>query len=244
MGPNHTPLCDIYIDESSQNGHRHLVLGGILVPTLEVTALVSEIMKARLPELPHGEMKWAKVSRTKLSAYKRVMDLFFSRDLADVAHFHSLVVDLTQQNNAAFNEGNREIGFNKEVFQLARKFGRLYPGRFHVYVDERKTDQRTEELRLMLNRHVHKTQPQRDWPYRRVQFRDSSATPILQVTDILTGAIAYKMNGHDKAENASPAKCELAEYVLSSAGIRDVSKGTAVGGKFTIWHRRLKKVVP
>lgn len=77
--PDPRQLFDIYIDESSQTRHRYLVLGGIIVPTASVEAVNAEIIKCRLPELPYGEMKWTKVSRSKLGAYQRVVNAFFLR---------------------------------------------------------------------------------------------------------------------------------------------------------------------
>ena len=124
---------------------------------------------------------------------------------------------------------------------LRGKFARLYdPARFHIYPDERKTRHAPDDLRVILNRHVHKSQPQRDWPYRRVQFRNSKNTPVLQLVDILTGALAFELNQHNRAENASPAKCDLCQHILDRADVRDVFRDTAVAGKFTIWHRRLR----
>jgi hypothetical protein len=236
-------LFDAFVDESSQNDHRYLVLGGVILPASYTDKMVDGISGARQPELPQGEMKWGKVSRFKLPAYGKVVDLFFSPEWKE-AHFHALVVDTSKQNNRAFNQGSREIGFNKELFQLASKFGRIYPkGRFHIYPDHRETDQRPEELRLILNRYINKKSPDRDWPYRRVQFRDSSITPLLQLTDIMSGALAYILNGHDRQKGASPAKIELASHILGRAGVRDVTRDTRVTGKFTIWHRQLR-VVP
>jgi hypothetical protein len=94
----------------------------------------------------------------------------------------------------------------------------------------------------MLNRHINRAQPHRDWPYRRVQFRNSAQTPILQLADIMTGAIAFKLNGHDKADDASPAKIEMARHILEYARIRDVFRSTSAAGKFTLWHRNLREV--
>jgi hypothetical protein len=182
-------------------------------------------------------MKWGKISRTKLPAYKRVVDLFFSASRAD---FHSIVVDTARQKHALYNQGSREIGFNKEVYQLGLKFGRLYPMLFHVYPDYRNTDQSLEELRLILNRGIRKKGDTRDWPYRRVQFRDSRKTPLLQVADIFSGALAFLHNGHHVATNASPAKVELAAYILEKAGVSDPTRDTAIRRRFTIWHRVLR----
>jgi len=207
-------VCDVFIDESSQNGHRYLVLGGIIIPTDGVPDFTRRIMEARLPNLPNGEMKWGKVSRFKLDAYKRVIDLFFQPDLKDTVHFHSLVVDTSKLDHKRFNLGSRDIGFNKEIFQLAQKFGRLYNARLNIYPDERVTDQKTEDLRLMLNRYINQRIPQRDWPFRRVQFRNSKKVPILQLADTMSGAIAFCLNGHDKKADASPPKIALSAHIL------------------------------
>jgi len=234
------PFSDVFIDESSQTGHRYLVLGGIIIPSNLTEEFVRRLSERRLPELPQGEMKWGKVSRLKLPAYKRVIDFFFTDEFREVVHFHSLVVDMTKHNNHKFNAGNREIGFNKEVFQLACKFSRLYPVRLNIYPDERKTDQKLDELKLMLNRHVNKKVPGRDWPFRRVQFRDSKKTLVLQLVDTLTGAIAFRLNGHSDRSDASPSKKDLCNHILARAGVRNVFQDTNVRGRFTIWHRQLR----
>jgi predicted nucleotidyltransferase len=43
--------------------------------------------------------------------------------------------------------------------------------------------------------------------------------------------------------SASPAKKALCDHVLSCARISDAMRDTAISGKFTIWHRKLR-VVP
>jgi hypothetical protein len=235
-------LSDIYIDESSQTNHRFLVLGGIIAETQMVDALNAGIGIMRRPELPAGEMKWNKVSRSKLKCYRRVVDTFFDHRLFSSAHFHSVVVDTSALDHHAFNEGSRDIGFNKEIYQLASKFARLYRGRlFHVYPDERDTNQRPEHLRTILNFGRRKAGDPRDWPFRRCHFRDSKRTPLLQLVDVLAGALAYRLNGHHLLPDASPAKIDLSEHVLRKAGVTDPKRDTSMSGKFTIWHRQLRK---
>lgn len=235
-------LCDVYIDESSQNQHRFLVLGAIVVAKQDVDTLNSLIMAARLPDLPAGEAKWTKVSRTKLAAYERIVDVLF--DNLNMVHFHSLVVDTTLLDHHRFNQGSREIGFNKEIYQLAIKCARLYGcSLFHVYPDHRETDQHPEELRLILNRGRRKDGDLRDWPFRRCQFRKSKNTLPLQLTDVLIGALAYTLNSHQHAPSPNPAKVALAGYVLQRGGVRDIFKGTARSGRFTIWPRQLQRRV-
>jgi hypothetical protein len=69
-------LSEIYIDESSQNDHTYLVIGGIIIHKQCLGGFTELIEKARSPELPRGEMKWTKVSQTKLSAYTRALEFW------------------------------------------------------------------------------------------------------------------------------------------------------------------------
>lgn len=235
-------ISDIYIDETSQNKHVFLVLGGLIIDKPCVARFNELVATARNPELPFGEMKWVKVSRSKSPAYKRVVDAFFDGDaMCKPMEFHSIVVDTPNLKDRVFNQGSREIGFNKDVYQLCMKFGRLYKIRlFHVYPDQRPTGASTEELRLILNRGIRKKGDLRDWPFRRVHFQDSKSHYALQLVDILIGALAYRLNNHHQKDGASEAKGELSEYILRRANIKDVNLDTSVAGKFTVWHRRLR----
>jgi hypothetical protein len=141
-------FSDIYLDETSQNRHRYLVIGGLIVHRECVEQLNNSIAQARLPELPYGELKWGKVSKTKLSAYKKVVDTFFdSHPECLPLEFHSIAIHTPDIKDKYFNSGSREIGFNKEVYQLSMKFGRLYKtSYFNVYPDQRTTKSSVEEL--------------------------------------------------------------------------------------------------
>lgn len=66
-------ITDIRIDESSQTKNRYLVLGGIGIATLSVAEADKTLAQVRLPLLPHGEMKWGKISNSKINAYGRTV---------------------------------------------------------------------------------------------------------------------------------------------------------------------------
>lgn len=232
---------DVFIDESSQTQNRYLVIGSIVLPLAETAGANETMLACRPPELNEfGELKWIKVSTAKFPAYRRVIEAFFRNPMLRPLEFHAVIIDTSRLNHRKFNQGDREIGFSKEIFQLCRKIGRLYPGTFHVYLDRRETTETPEKVRLILNRSAKRDGDKRDWPFRRMQFRNSKAVPLLQLADIFCGAIAYALNGHALVPGASPAKSALSAYVLESAGITDVFADTARRGKFTLWHRRLK----
>lgn len=234
-------LCDIYIDESSQTQNRYLLLGGLVIPTMTVNLTDAALTKARHPELPFGEMKWGKVSKAKVKAYRRFVDCFFDGVEFKGVHFHSIVVDTSLVDNATYNQGSTDIGFNKEVYQLARKFARLYPSRFfHLYPDERQTSQRPSNLRDILNAGSAKSGDRREWPFRRCQFRRSHDTMSLQLVDLLLGALAFAVNGHADKPGSSEAKRALSAHILRRAGVNYPMVDTRMSGKFTVWHRNLQ----
>lgn len=242
VAANPAQLSDVYIDESSQTKHRFLGLGGTIINTLDMPAFEAALAKARLPELPNGELRWTKVSATKLPAYQRVVDMFFNR-IPGVAplEFHALIVDTSKLRDHVFNKGSREIGFNKEVYQLCQKFRRNYRYRlFHVYPDERRTRSDPQELRFMLNRAAAKSGDPREWPFRRLHPRDSKLTAALQLNDVLLGAVMFEINGHSRAIDASPAKVALSAHILKRANISYPMVSTNRSGRFTIWHRDLE----
>ena len=240
--PSIETISDIYIDESSQTKNRFLLLGGVVIPKASVPAAEARLAAARLPELPFGEIKWGRVSRSKLAAYRRFVDCFFDAPEFRQCHFHSLVVDTSLIDHHRFNQGSKEVGFNKEIYQLATKFAKLYPDRLlHLYPDYRDTSQRPEDLRNILNHGRHKARDGREWPFRRCQFRQSHLTPLLQLVDVMLGATAYGTNEHYAAPDASPHKLELARHIMRKAGVKDMKVNTARTGKFTIWHRQLQK---
>lgn len=211
------------------------------MPTLRVEAANARITDLRLPELPRGEMKWGNVSNGKLPAYRRVADAFFDDAAFSGADFHMTIVDTWGQDHQRFGDGDKDKTFNKELYQLAIKFARLYPTRlFHLYPDDRETIHRPGELRDILNFGRRKGGDRRDYPYRRCHFRDSRLTPLIQVVDILLGSMAYQVNGHINEADASPSKSALSRHILQRAGVRNPMVDTSVRGKFTVWHRRLQ----
>jgi len=233
-------MRDIYADESSQTQHRYLVLGALTVRTDAVSNLVTAIRAARLPALPHGEMKWTKVSAAKLETYRAVADAFFASSDRDVAHFHALIIDTSRLNHGRFNEGDREIGFSKMVFQLLYKHARLYPERLYAYLDSRTTRQSLESVRFMLNRRCATKLGRQEFPFRRVVFRDSKESDMLQLNDILLGAVAWVKNGHGQRPDASVAKNDLAAHVMARAGLRSLDADTPRNRtRFTVWNFRL-----
>jgi len=238
------PGTAIFVDESCKEKHQYLVLGGIIVTIDEIPEVLQAISDVRERFNLRREMKWTKVSNGYLPAYRAFTDVFFELHARDILHFHSVIIDTHKLNHPKFNSGDAEIGFSKFIYQLlVNKFGRLYAKYtpYHVYLDKRETTHSLDELRSVLNNGIASRYNISGRPYRRVQFRDSKQSELLQLNDILIGAIGARKNGHHLKQNASAAKIALADHIAASAKIQHLGNTTPFSKKtFTIWNLRLQ----
>lgn len=241
-------MLDIYVDESCQSGHRYLVIACVITSTSNVHPILEKLKEARQAANLHKELKWVKVSKGKLAGYKLIVDAVFDLikpvgGTQSSMHFHSIVIDTSQINHAKFNGGSSEIGFNKFVYQLICKAGLRYKDQqpFYVYLDDRTTKHGLDELKKVLNNGFAKESGTTARPFHRLTFRDSHKADLIQIADLFAGAIGYTKNEHDKAENAGPAKKELAQYIAAKAG-RSITNNTPFAQNwFRIWNLQLKK---
>lgn len=113
---------EVYCDESrpevftsrGTNG-RLLMIGSLWLPK-ELRVQVKEEVKAiRQRWGVWGEIKWSKVSPSKLSFYESVVDLFLS--YGDQLRFRCIAVDADQVNMDLHND-DAELGFYKFYYQL------------------------------------------------------------------------------------------------------------------------------
>jgi hypothetical protein len=74
-------------------------------------------------------------------------------------------------------------------------------------------------------------------PVRNVQAVDSKDSGLIQIADILMGAIGYEMNGAHTRTGAKRSKILLAEYIAQKAGLVNLQQPTPRSQKnFSIWH--------
>lgn len=198
-------------------------------------------------------MGWSEISHGDYEPYKKVMKAFFSfsfRKLQNEAGQRVMsycsVVD-TRVRGRRYSKGKRgQIGFNREIYfhcmSIARHENIIL---FHVYPDHRTTTQRIEKMAIMLSRGTRKEHDTRDHPFRRVQFRYSHQEQALQISDILIGAVAYRLNRHYDSPTANEDKKLLCDYILQETGFdkcifKDRFRETPFG-RHRLWFRRHKK---
>ncbi len=240
----------IYCDESCTQ-HRYTIIGGIFCHTTVARKIRDDLEMVIANHGGTSELKWSKVNKMNLPLYKAVVDKFFDLRRGEHIHFRALVIDNSKMDHDQFNDGDKELGFSKMFFSFLYQFSRLYRSNnaYYVYLDDRTTKHRPEDLRVMLNAKCQREAPREIDPFRVCQFQKSHQVRCIQVADILIGAIGYATNRMDLKHAAAPYKKELADYVRQKAELYSLARPTrsATSG-FDIWHfdftKARAKVIP
>lgn len=254
---------EVYIDETSQTGHRHLIIGGIVFPQRFSEQFKQDILEARRPKLAAEragtdelrELKWSDVGRGDFEAYKRVVDAYFDfaakhvKSSEGTVEFHCSVV-LTQVRGRAFSGERGKKAFNNEVFQHCLKVAIYHTTNlFHIHPDRRHSDDREAEehdskLRKKLCSLLAHNGDPRNYAARKVKSLHSHEVQALQVADLLIGAVAFRLNRHFDADKANPDKQQLCQHILRRGeawAYIDSERGTfkeKMDGRFKIWMQR------
>ena len=184
---------NIYCDESCHLEHDHkpyMLLGNISCAYPQVKRHSERIKEIKKKHHFYAEIKWTNVSLSKLQFYLELIDYFFDTDLKF-----------------------RAIGVQKEYIQLEepnttfddfyyKMYYRLLNSKvdttdhYNVYLDIKDTWSNTKANRLrdILNVQF--------GVFRKVQCIRSEESLLLQMADLLMGAIAYEINVPEKRSGA------------------------------------------
>jgi hypothetical protein len=225
-----------------------MVLGGIIIPSENVDQFNKTMKQFRIEQKMFSELKWSKVTNQKLSEYKRFVEYFFALNNTDKLHFHSIIIDNHQINYKKFSKGDKEAGFYKFYYQLLLHcFGKRYcregkNDRFIVNLDQRTSSYSLNTLRIILNRGMKKKFSIDSSPFVSIEPRDSKQSELIQINDIIVGAIGFQKNGYDLLADTRQAKKELAMYIANEAGLSNLKEDSPWGqNRLTIWNFRLRK---
>lgn len=233
---------NIYCDESSQTGHRYMVIGALCCRTDTAFKIATVFDETIQPFNVSSELKWTKVKRHSVRMYEEVMDAAFALIVTGHLTYQCIVIDTTKTDHKTYNEGDPEIGFNKYLFLLLDRYSykyRSFPS-FRAYLDRRETKHTPERMREMLNLRAAKRKLVYE-PFSSVQFIRSENSRLIQVADIITGAIAYTSNRQFLAAEAAKYRQKMADYIAQHAEMGTLANETpfphSLAG-FGIWHLR------
>jgi hypothetical protein len=222
-----------------------MVVGALILPRTNHPLLIKEIqdLKCSLGFRPEGEIKWGKVSAKYLDRYQKVMDWFFGHLRANHCRFRAHVVDTASPAYRAYGKGDVEESFYKVyyhlLYQSVRRLAVEEEGsNVLILLDDKRNRHpfRLQVLKTTLNRGF-----KRDLKIANlvanVEPRQSSGPriePLIQVVDVLIGAIGFVRNGRIARPEASPARVRMLKYLEQAAGT-GFAFDTAARAPFNLW---------
>lgn len=186
---------NVYCDESchlENDGQKAMVIGAVWCPVdkrLEIAKRIREI-KQKHGFKPDFEIKWTKVSSSKLSFYSDIVDYFFDDD---DFHFRGLVApDKNNLDHEKFHQSHDEWYYKMYFTMLKVIFDPK--SHYRVYIDIKDTlgAKKIQTLHNVLCNNAY------DYSRKiveRVQQIHSDESEQLQVADLLIGSLAYLHRG-------------------------------------------------
>jgi len=202
-------LYNVYCDESCHLEHDQIplmVLGAVWCRTAAVRQISRRIkeIKQRHAIPPGVEIKWSKLSPAKQQLYLDLVDYFFDED--DL-HFRGVLIpDKAHLDHAAFNQ-THDTYYYKMFFRVIEPI--IDPCQcYRIYLDIKDTqsEERRRTLEGVLRNARHDA---RGVVIERVQQIRSHESAVMQLTDILVGAIAY----HNRRLDTNQAKLNVIQRI-------------------------------
>ena len=206
-------VYNIYCDESchlEHDGMPVMVLGAVWSPTSAVPRIsrrIGEIKKRH--GIPGGiEIKWTKLSAAKQALYLELVDYFFDEKSL---HFRGVLIHKAQLDHSSHNQ-THDTWYYKMCFRMLEPI--IDPEqRYRVYLDIK--DTRSEEKRRKLETVLRNSRydPQ-GHIIERVQQIRSHESQLMQLTDLLIGAISY----HNRGLRTNSAKLAVIARIQERSG--------------------------
>ncbi|MBW7875628.1 MAG: DUF3800 domain-containing protein [Candidatus Cloacimonetes bacterium] len=222
---------EVYCDESQPDllfttkpRFQYLLIGSLWLPESFRSTIKTRVKELRAQFNAWGEIKWTKVSNSKLNFYLALVELFFS--FHDNLRFRCIAIDHQAVDRSHFC-GDCELGFYKFYYQL------LYhwisdEDQYRIFVDSKtgRDPQRISVLRRCLS----------STRVESIQSLPSNELVLLQLCDFLIGAVNAKLNNTLAGNEAKKQVIEKIEALLRCP-IKSTPKGEK---KFNLFCIQLK----
>lgn len=225
----------VYCDESNHLAHnrsKYMTLGYVSCILSEVRE--TNVIIRRLKE-KHGldrqyELKWIKVSAAKKAFYEELLDYFFT---SPHLQFRCVIADKSSLNFDQFGLSHDDWYYRMYYLLLGKSL--VETNTYSIYIDIKDTcsGDKVRKLKEVLNNSYYDFT---STMIHRVQQVHSHEVELMQVTDLLVGAIGYCNNGHD----TSLAKLDVVRNIKALTGINLCASTPLCEQKFNlfVWRGR------
>lgn len=172
----------------------------------------------------HTEAKWSSLSKSSYPFYTELIDYFFATDL----QYRAIVIEKSQLKHEDYNQSHDDF-YYKMYFQLLSK-KILADCNYNIYLDikDTRSAKKVNGLRAFLNNNF--------VAVRNLQNIRSHESELMQLTDVITGAIGYHLRGFDKVI----AKTKVIEKIKSRSKLPLTASTARESQKFNLFFIDLK----
>ncbi len=227
-------IYNIYCDESCHLEHDRqevMVLGAVWCPAASTRQFFTQIRQIKIQHQlqPNFEIKWTKVSPAKTQFYLDVINYFFNQD--DL-HFRALIVPEKSKLRHEDFKQKHDTWYYKMYFDMLKVI--LNPqDRYRIYLDvkDSRSAAKVAKLHEVLSNDIYDFHKQ---IVERVQVVRSHEVELIQLADLLIGAVSYANRG--LSENL--AKVALVREMRQRSGYQLTRSTLVREGKVNIfrWH--------
>lgn len=232
-----TEVYNIYCDESchlENDGATAMVLGAVTCPlgkSREIAVRIREI-KQKNQLSGNFEIKWVKVSSSKVRFYLDLVDYFFDDD--DLAFRALMVPDKARLNHNAFPGQDHDTWYYKMYFDMLKVI--LSPdARYRIYLDIKDTrgGRKASKLHDVLCNNMYDFSREM---LERLQLVCSHEVEQLQLADLLIGAVSYINRGL----SGNAGKIAIVDRIRQRSGYTLTHTTLLRENKFNLfrWHAR------
>lgn len=208
---------NVYCDESchlQNDGNDIMVIGGVWLPKATRKSICKDIKRIKiqngLPE--HYELKWSKVSSAKRGAYIDLINKFFDDSNLN---FRGIVVRGKKNLDFSRFSGGYNDWYYKIYYYVLREINNgCLP--LNVYMDIKQTNsaENMGKLKKYLDYHFFNNR------IHNFQVIRSDEVEIMQITDVLIGALSYV----NRELTTSETKLDLIELIKERSGSNLIDK--------------------
>lgn len=236
------PILHVYMDESGQTQCRYMCVSGLVIRRERVAEIRAGIEHIKAAGGIGSEVKWSKVTAHRVRTYKALVEYFFGLVHKNEVQFTALICDFSEFDHR--RTGGREANVSRMLFQLSlHRLCRNYGGRadLHLFPDSGDCGDQLCGHRYHLNNAARRYMPDgrksAERPVVHIESTNSADEPLLQLNDLILGAIGYRRNERYAAPDAAKHKKTLARLVAQHCGATTFHYNPKTfGRRFTVWN--------
>lgn len=179
---------NLYCDESTHlqnDGHPYMIIAYVACPYNQLKQYKQSIKYIRAKHKFAGEIKWSNISASQYHFYNDIVDFFFSNDL----NFRAVIVNKSQIDEQRDEFTYSDFYFRMYYQLLHHKIGLENNNNIYLDVKDTVSNKKLKILKDLLKHNA---------SLRSFQFIKSHESSLMQIADLLMGAINYKLRGLNK----------------------------------------------